>query len=275
MSAGGFDSATKISAGQALTAEDIQAAGLTATEDVATYAARLGDDSLILAQQLGKWISWAPEMEEDIALGNITLDLLGHTRTLYTYAGTAWGKSEDDLAYFRDEGEFRCCQLVQVPNGDFGQTIARQLLFSIYADALYTRLAGSSDETLAAIAAKAVKEVEYHVDHAWQWALRLGIGTEESHARMQAGLDAVWPYLEELFEDDELIDRLEGIAVRPSTLREPVMAALRQVLAESSLSQPTTKTAVTGGRRGLHRENLGYVLAEMQSLARKFPGAQW
>ena len=275
MSIGGFDSATRISSGKALTAEDIQAAGLQASEDVARYAVRLADDSLILSQQLGWWISRAPEMEEDIALGNIALDLLGHARTLYTYAGTAWGKSEDDLAYFRDEEDFVCCQLVQVPNGDFGQTIARQLLFSIYAEALYAELATSTDETLAAIAAKAVKEVEYHVDHAWQWALRLGIGTDESHRRMQAGLDAVWPYLDELFEDDELIDRLEGVAVRPSTLRSRVDAGLRQAIAESSLAVPTSKTARTGGRRGQHRETLGYILAEMQSLARKFPGAEW
>lgn len=275
MTAGGFDSATRISAGKALTAEDIQAAGLTASEDVARYALRLADDSLILSQQLGWWISRAPEMEEDIALGNIALDLLGHARTLYTYAGTAWGKTEDELAYFRDEHEFTCCHLVQAPNGDFAQTIARQLLFSIYAEVLYTELVKSSDETLAAIAAKAVKEVEYHVDHAWQWALRLGIGTEESHRRMQAGLDAVWPYLDELFEDDELIDRLDGIAVRPSSLRARVDAGLRQVLQESTLSTPTSKTARTGGRFGRHRETVGFILAEMQSLARKFPGAEW
>ncbi len=274
MTAGGFDSATRISAGKALTAEDIQAAGLSASEDVARYALRLADDSLILSQQLGWWISRAPEMEEDIALGNIALDLLGHARSLYTYAGTAWGKSEDDLAYFRDEEDFVCCQLVQVPNGDFGQTIARQLLFSIYAEALYAELATSTDETLAAIAAKAVKEVEYHVDHAWQWALRLGIGTDESHRRMQAGLDTVWPYLDELFEDDELIDALDGVAVRPSSLRPRVEAGLRQALLESSLAIPTTKRARTGGRSGRHRENLGFILAEMQSLARKFPGAE-
>lgn len=275
MTAGGFDSATRISAGQALTAEDIQAAGLSASQDVARYAMRLADDSLILSHQLSWWVSRAPEMEEDVAIGNIALDLLGHARSLYTYAGTAWDKTEDDLAYFRDEADFTCCHLVQVPNGDFAQTMARQLLFSVYAEALYAELTASADETLAAIAAKAVKEVEYHVDHAWQWALRLGIGTEESHRRMQAGLDTVWPYLDELFEDDELIDRLEGVAVRPSTLRNRVLAALRRALLESELALPQTKRARTGGRRGQHRENLGYLLAEMQSLARKFPGAQW
>lgn len=270
-----FDSATKISAGQALTAEDIAAAGLRASDDVARYALRLADDSLVLAQQLAGWISRAPELEEDIALGNISLDLLGHARSFYTYAGTAWGKSEDDLAYFRDETEYTSAHLVEVANGDFGQTIARQLLFSLYAVHLYDELQRSTDETLAAIAAKAVKEVEYHVDHAWQWTMRLGMGTEESARRMQAGLDIVWAYVEELFEDDDLIDALDGIAVRPSTLREPVMATLERAITESELTVPTTPAAVTGGRRGIHREHLGFVLAEMQVLARKHPGATW
>lgn len=271
----GFDSATRVSAGQALTAEDIAAAGLKAEEDVARYALRLADDALICSQQLSWWISRAPELEEDIALGNIALDLLGHARSFYTYAGTAWGKSEDDLAYWRTEDEFRCVHLVQVPNGDFGQTIARQLVFALYAVHLYEQLTRSADETLAAIAAKAVKEVEYHVDHAWQWLLRLGLGTAESARRMQAGLDIVWPYVEELFEDDELIDTLEGVAVRPSTLREPVLGALERAIDEAGLSVPSTPTAVTGGRRGIHREHLGYVVAEMQVIARRFPGASW
>lgn len=270
-----FDSATRISAGQALTAEDIAAAGITASEPVAQYALRLADDSLVLAQQLAWWISRAPELEEDIALGNISLDLLGHARSFYTYAGTAWGKTEDELAYFRDDREFTSLHLVEIHNGDFGQTIARQLLFSLYTVHLYDRLQHSSDETLAAIAAKAVKEVEYHVDHAWQWTLRLGLGTPESTQRMQAGLDLVWPYLAEAFEDDELIDSLEGVAVRPSTLREPTMGAIERAIGEAELTVPATPTAVTGGRRGIHRENLGFVLAEMQSLARKFPGETW
>lgn len=270
-----FDSATQVSAGQALTAEDIAAAGLHASEDVAQYALRLADDALILSHQLGWWISRAPELEEDIAIGNIALDLLGHARSLYTYAGTAWGKTEDDLAYFRTEYEFRCVHVVQVPNGDFGQTIARQLVYSLYAVHLYERLQSSADATLAAIAAKAVKEVEYHVDHAWQWTMRLGLGSEESARRMQAGLNLVWAYVEELFEDDELVDRLDGVAVRPSTLRAPVMAALERAVTESGLAVPTTPAAVTGGRRGVHREHLGYVVAEMQVIARRFPGATW
>lgn len=275
MSAGGFDSATKITAGQALTAEDIAAAGLRADDDVARYALRLGDDALIHAQRMSAWISRAPELEEDIALGNIALDVLGHARSFLTYAGTAWGKSEDDLAYFRDEHEFTTCHLVQLDNGDFAQTIAKNLLFSIYAYELYARLQHSSDPTLAAVAAKAVKEVEYHVDHAWQWTLRLGIGTDESHRRMQRALDVVWPYLDELFEDDALVESLGDVAVRPSTLRADVDAALTRVITEATLTVPTAPAAVTGGRHGEHREAMGFILAEMQVLARRHPGATW
>ncbi|GGA56124.1 phenylacetic acid degradation protein [Pseudoclavibacter endophyticus] len=275
---GGFGSATLISAGYALTAEEIAeraAAGEAPGEDVAQYALRLGDDALILAQRLSWWISRGPEIEEDIALGNVALDTLGHARVLLSYAGSAWGKSEDELAYFRDEEEFRCVHLVQLENGDFGQTIARQLVFSAYAYELYSRLQASGDATLAAIAAKAVKEVEYHLDHATQWALRLGIGTEEANRRLQAGLDTVWVYLDELFEDEGLHDRLEGVAVRPSTLREPALERIAGVLEAANLRVPEVKQARTGGRRGEHREALGFLLAEMQVLARKHPGASW
>lgn len=277
MSSGaGFDSATLVSAGYALTAEELQQKGVTASEDAAQYALRLGDDALILGQRLSWWISRAPELEEDIALGNVALDLIGHARVLLTYAGTAWGKSEDELAYFREEEEFRSLHLVELPNGDFGQTIARQLLYSAYAHELYTRLAAeSSDETLAAIAAKAAKELDYHLDHAEQWCLRLGIGTDEANRRLQAGLDYCWPYLDELFEDEDLHDRLEGVAVRPSSLRDTVMATITDVIERSNLEVPAEKQAVTGGRRGEHREFLGYILAEMQVLARKHPGATW
>lgn len=276
MSAQGFDSATLISAGYALTSEEIQQKGLKAPEDAAQYALRLGDDALILSQRLAWWISRAPELEEDIALGNVALDLLGHARVLLTYAGSAWGKTEDDLAYFREEEEFRCIHLVQMPNGDFGQTIARQLLFSAYAYELYSRLAAeSSDETLAAIAGKVAKEVEYHLDHAEQWFLRLGIGTEEANRRLQAGLDYMWPYVEELFEDEELHDRLEGVAVRPSSLRENVMRTIEDICERSGITIPDVPQAVCGGRRGEHREYLGPTLAEMQELARKHSGVTW
>lgn len=275
MSGEGFDSATRISAGYALTAEEIAEHGARASEPVAQYALRLGDDALILSQRLSRWVSRAPELEEDIALGNIALDLLGHARVLLTYAGSAWGKTEDDLAYFRDEHEFRSLHLLEIENGDFGQTIARNLIYSSYAFELYTKLQDSKDETLAAIAAKAVKEVDYHLDHAIQWTLRLGIGTEEASARLQKGLDHVWVYVDELFEDEPLHDELEGIAVRPSTLREAAMGRVEQVLADAGLQVPQVHQAVTGGRRGVHREHMGYLLAEMQQLARMHPGATW
>ncbi|MFH0411921.1 1,2-phenylacetyl-CoA epoxidase subunit PaaC [Corynebacterium sp. L4756] len=271
------DSATTQSLGTAISAEDIRNSGVKASEEVAQYALMLADDALILAQRLGWWISRAPEMEEDIALGNIALDLIGHARFLFTYAGTAWDKSEDDLAYFRNEEEFRSVRLVEQENGDFGQTIARQLLFSHYQYALYEKLQESADETLAAIAAKALKEVEYHVDHSNQWMLRLGLGTEESHRRISEGIYFMWPYLAELFEDLEVHEKLAsaGIAVLPSSLRDEVTARIEHVLEKSNVEVPNVKPARSSQRTGKFSEQRGYILAEMQSLARQHPGATW
>ena len=246
-----------------------------ATDDAAQYALWLGDDALILAQQLGWWISRAPELEEDVALGNIGLDLLGHARSLLHYAGTASGRTEDDLAYWRDEHEFRSAWLFEQPNGDFAHTIARQLLASLYLEALYARLCDSADPTLAAIAAKAVKEVAYHVDHAEQWMLRLALGTDESRARITVALADLWPYLGELFRDEPLIDRLEGVAVRPSVLEQPVRDAVAEILGRCELTAPTVPPSQGGGRRRRHSSYLGYLLAEMQVLARQHPGASW
>ncbi len=271
------DSATRQTQGDAITAEDIQTSGTVATEDAATYAMMLGDDALMLAQRLGWWVSRAPEMEEDIALSNIALDLVGHARFLYSYAGTAWGRTEDDLAYFRDEGEFLSARLVEQENGDFGQTIARQLLFSHYQLGLYTALCGSTDRMLASIAAKAVKEIEYHVDHANQWVLRLGLGTEESHRRMTAGLENMWPYVDELFEDLPVHETLAatGAGVLPSSLRADFDERIAYVLQESSLEVPSVPQARSSQRTGRFSEYRGYLLAEMQSLARRHPGATW
>ena len=271
------DSATKISAGEAITAEEIAETAGKAPEAVARYALRLGDDSLILAQRLGWWISRAPELEEDVALGNIALDLLGHARFLLTYAGSAWDKTEDDLAYFRNEEDFRSVRLVEQENGDFGQTIARQLLFSCYQHELYSALRSSADQTLAAVADKALKEVEYHQDHAAQWILRLGLGTEESKRRVEEGLYFMWPYLDELFTDEPLHHELEGVAVRPSSLRENVMRRVEAVLTEAALEVPrVTQARVSAAPRdGEYSEHRGYILAEMQSLARQHPGATW
>ncbi|MEQ1736144.1 MAG: 1,2-phenylacetyl-CoA epoxidase subunit PaaC [Rhodoglobus sp.] len=258
-----------------LSAELTGDADAVATDDVAEYALWLGDDALILAQQLGWWISRAPELEEDVALGNIGLDLLGHARSLLHYAGTASGRSEDDLAYWRDEPEFRSAWLFEQPNGDFAHTIARQLVAALYLEALYQRLVASTDPTLSAIAAKAVKEVAYHVDHAEQWMLRLALGTDESLSRLRIALNDIWPYIDELFQDEPLIDRLEGVAVRPSSLKEPVQDAMAEILERCELSAPTVASASGGGRSGRHSSYLGYLLAEMQVLARQHPGASW
>lgn len=252
-------------------------AGADADPEVAAYALRLGDDSLILSQQLGEWIARAPELEEDVALGNIALDLLGHARSLLHYAGSADGRSEDDLAYWRDEPEFRCAWLFEQPNGDFAHTIARQLVAAVYLYELYSRLEASTDPTLAAIAAKSVKEVEYHRDHAIQWTLRLGDGTDESRQRMTQAMLDTWPFVDELFRDDELTTSLasRGATVAPSTLREPFDAVIAAVFAEIGFGVPEVKPSSAGGRQGKHTARLGFILAEMQVLARRHPGAVW
>lgn len=280
-------SATRITPGNALRPEDIALEVRTGlvkpSGDIAEYALRLGDDALILAQRLGHWISRAPELEEDIALGNIALDQLGHARSFLTYAGAGMptedgtARSEDDLAYFRREHEFRSVQLFEQPNGDFAATIARQFVVSYYQYELYRRLTESTDQTLAAIAAKAVKEVDYHRDHSSQWILRLAGGTEESRTRMIHGLRTMWPYVAELFRDDELTQRLAeaGAAVAPSALKDDFDRLTAEVLAEAELEVPDVPAAPGGGRQGKHSEYLGYILAEMQVLAREHPGASW
>jgi ring-1,2-phenylacetyl-CoA epoxidase subunit PaaC len=247
----------------------------TTNPAVATYALRLGDDALTLAQRLGEWIARAPQLEEDVALGNIALDLMGQARTLLSYAGSFDGRSEDDLAYLRDERDFLNLQLVEQPNGDFAVTIARQLLFSTYQLALYERLQHSADATLAGVAAKAVKEVAYHRDHATQWTLRLGDGTEESQRRMRAGLERVWPFADELFRTDEVVESLDGVAADPAALRPEWAEYVDAVLREATLTRPQTWTAPGGGRQGIHTEAFGYLLAEMQHLHRSHPGASW
>ncbi|MCQ1994604.1 1,2-phenylacetyl-CoA epoxidase subunit PaaC [Arthrobacter sp. zg-Y1171] len=269
------DSATRITPGNALRPEDIAAAGTRADPDAAAYALRLGDDALVLAQRLGWWISRAPELEEDVALGNIALDLIGHARSFLSYTGSADGRTEDDLAYWRKETEFRSVHLVEQPNGDFARTIARQLVVSFYQFELYGALQHSTDSTLAAIAAKAVKEVDYHRDHSAQWVLRLGLGTDESRRRMIRALELTWPYVAELFDDDELVASLGDRAVLPSSLKPAFDGNIAGVLREAELDLPAVPPAPGGGRRGRHSEHLGYLLAEMQVLAREHPGASW
>ncbi|GAA0615911.1 phenylacetate-CoA oxygenase subunit PaaC [Kribbella sandramycini] len=242
--------------------------------DLFDYTVRLGDDALIAAQRTAEWIAAAPQLEEDVALGNIGLDQLGQARSLLQYAGSLDGRTEDDLAYFREEREFRNLQLCELPNGDFAHAMARLLYFATYQHLLYEELRTCADETLAGVAGKAVKEVAYHVDHATQWVLRLGDGTEESHRRMQAALEALWPYTGEMFESDELIGRL-AVAVDPAPLRAEWERRVLAVIDESTCSRPEASYQHTGGRSGRHTEHLGYLLAELQHVARSHPGATW
>ncbi|TCC37983.1 1,2-phenylacetyl-CoA epoxidase subunit PaaC [Kribbella speibonae] len=242
--------------------------------DLSKYVLRLGDDALVSAQRTGEWIAAAPQLEEDVALGNIALDQLGQARSLLQYAGSLDGRTEDDLAYFRDEREFLNVQLCELPNGDFGFAMARLLYFATYQHLLYDELRSCADETLAGVAGKAVKEVAYHVDHATQWVLRLGDGTEESHRRMQAGLDALWPYTAELFESDALVQRLDA-AVDPSTLHDAWSDRVLAVIDESTCERPSSSYQHSGGRSGRHTEHMGYLLAELQHVARSHPGATW
>ncbi len=247
--------------------------------DVAAYALRLGDDALVLGQRLCEWAHRAPQLEEDVALLNLALDLLGQARSLLTRAGEleGRGRTEDDLAFLRDEPDFTCALLFQADNGDFGRTMARQLLVSAYQLPLWQALTGSADEVLAGVAGKAVKEAAYHLDHARSWVVRLGDGNEESHRRVQTGLDEVWPYASELFERDALVERLvaRGVAADPDLLRPQWEAAVTDALAEATLELPQTTWRPTGGRRGQHLTSFGYLLAEMQHLHRSHPGATW
>lgn len=227
----------------------------------------LGDDALVLAQRLGEWAGHAPVLEEDVALANIALDLLGQARVLLSLAG-----DEDELAYLREERAFRNVQLVEQPNGDFAHTIARQLYFSSYQELMYGELATGPGD-LAALAAKAVKEVAYHRDHAVQWTLRLGDGTPESHERMQRALDALWRYTGELFQP------VEGLPVDLPALRGPWLETVGEAVARATLTLPDgpdrTAWSAGAGRQGVHTEPFGRMLAEMQHLHRSHPGASW
>ena len=242
------------------------------------YLLSLADDALVAAQRLAEWCSRAPEMEEDIALANIALDQLGVARQLLTYAGEVegLGRDEDALAYLRDDRDFRNVQLVELDNGDFAVTMAKLLTLSAYQLLTYEWLADSSaDERLADIAGKARKESAYHVDLASLWTVRLGDGTDESHRRMQAAVDEVWPYTHELFAPDALSAVLVGVAPDPSSLRPAWLSRVEPVLAEATLVRPPDGWAPGGGREGRHTEHLSLLLAEMQVLHRAHPDARW
>jgi len=244
-----------------------------------TYLLRLADSPLILAQRLSEWCGHGPVLEEDLALSNMALDLIGQARLLLTRAGRieSRNRDEDQLAFLRVENEYRNLTMVELPNGDFGQTAMRNFLFSAYQMELWKRLQASSDAELAAIAAKSIKESTYHLGHSADWVVRLGDGTGESHQRMQAALDHLWPYTAEMFDSDET-DRAaqsDGIGVEPSTLEPGWQNTVSQVISEATLTQPTQTSFVSSGKSGRHSEHMGHLLGELQYLQRTFPGAQW
>ncbi len=252
---------------------------MAAPPPLAAYALRLGDDSLILGQRLSEWCGHAPALEVDLSLANVALDLVGQATHFLGVAGEVEGKSRDAdaLAFKRDVLDFTNCLLVEQPNGDFAQTIARQFLFSHFQELLFDALTGSSEPRLAAIAAKAVKEVTYHAQLASDWVVRLGDGADESKARMSAGLDWMWRFVDELFAMDALDNTLlkQGVAIDKAQLRPAWDARIESVLADAMLSRPAQRRPVLGGREGHHSEHLGHLLSEMQFLQRAYPGAMW
>lgn len=250
--------------------------------DLAAYCLMLGDDALIYSHRLSEWVSHAPELEEEVALANTALDLLGQARVLLARAGHLTGEDEDSLAYLRTDDRFRNVGLAELGDElDFARAVVRLLIFSTWRLALLHRLVRSADPVIAAVAAKGVKELTYHRDYAARWTLRLGDGTAESHRRAQAALDLLWPYVGELFRTSAEERRLvaAGVAVDPADTREEVDAVLDQVIGRATLTRPDRPAIGTiggrSGRQGLHTEHLGPALAEMQSLARQHPGATW
>ena len=255
--------------------EGATAAGTDPLEDAYyDYLVRLGDDSLILGQRLSEWCGHAPGLEVDLSLANLALDLIGQATHLLNKANNENG---DELAFHRDVLDYKNCWLVEQPNGDFGRTIALQLLFSTYQHLLYRELADSPDPFLSGLAAKAVKEVSYHRELAADWTIRLGDGTEESAARMADGLDWCWRFIPELFEVDAVLEELiaRQCVPDPRGFEGEYKAAIAAVLAEAKLEAPADQRPILGGRRGHHSEHLGHVLAVMQHIPRTYPGAVW
>ena len=248
-----------------------------AADDVARYARRLGDDALVLGQRLCEWCSNAPALEEDLAISNTALDYLGRARMFYSYAGELLGRTEDELAFMRAEREFENLLLVELPRGDFAFSMIRQYVLDQFEHGFFAQLAGSSDETLAAIAGKARKEVAYHLRRSGEWLQRLGLGTEESNRRAQTALDELWGYVDELFEMDDLERSLaaQGIAVERAELEGRWRADVGAAVLAAGLKVPDTAWRVRGGREGVHTEHLGHMLTEMQYLQRAYPGLSW
>lgn len=247
--------------------------------DLFEYLLRLGDDRLVLGHRVSEWCGHAPILEEDIALSNIALDLIGQANLWLQLAGQveAKGRDQDALAYFREAIDFRNVLLVETPNGDFGDTMVRQFFYSMQAMLVLEQLQRSAHTSLAGIAAKAYKESRYHVRHSGEWIIRLGDGTDESHQRVQRSVNDTWRFTGELFEADDVDRRLaaQGIAVDPSVVRDAWHAQMSEVLATATLTVPIAGFSRRGGRAGKHSEHLGHLLAEMQIVARSHPGATW
>jgi ring-1,2-phenylacetyl-CoA epoxidase subunit PaaC len=243
------------------------------------YILRIGDDSLILGQRLAEWCGHGPILEEDIALTNISLDLIGQATSLLAYAGKLEGKGrdEDKLAFLRFDREYRNLLLVEQPNGDFGVTMMRQFLFDAFRKPFYEELQKSTDEYLAAIAEKSLKETKYHLKHSSEWVIRLGDGTDESHLRIQEALDSLWRYTGELFFQDEVDQEMmnKGIAPDINLVRKQWNETVNAVFQEATLTIPTNNWQFDGGRRGMHSEHLGYILADMQYMQRAYPNMEW
>ncbi len=243
------------------------------------FLLRMGDNTLILGHRVSEWCGHAPVLEEDIALANTALDLIGQTQMWLGLAGEIdGGKSADDLAFLRDAWDFCNVLLVEVPNGDFGRTLMRQFLFDAWHSIMLGHLMKSSDERVAAIAAKASKEVSYHLERSGDTVVGLGDGTEESHARMQEALDYLWPYVGEMFASDDVDEEMvtARIAPNPADLRAEYDALIERVLSEATLTIPESRFAHKGGRDGrMHTEHLGHLLTQMQWLQRAYPGAKW
>ena len=253
--------------------------GSLSAEKRCRYVLRLADTSLVLGQRLGEWVGHSPALEEDLALANIALDLIGQARLLLAYAGEieGRGRDEDALAFLRDAPEFCNVSLAEQPNGDFGQTIVRQFLLDAWQLELYEALSGSGDARLAEIAAKAVKETRYHLRFSAGWLVRLGDGTAESHARVEQALDALWRFTDELLTPDALDEEMAAAGIAPSLtmLRPRWEVRVGEVLQEATLKQPAAARYPWHGKRGVHTEHLGHMLAEMQHLPRALPGATW
>jgi len=243
------------------------------------YTLRRADDALILGHRLSEWCGHAPMLEEDMALANMGLDLLGQARELYSHAAKVEGRDndEDKFAYLRDVRQYRNLLLLEQPNGDFARTMVRQFFYAAFADLYWRAMMKSGDATLAAIAAKSEKESAYHLRHSSEWMVRLGDGTEESHARAQTAIDDLWAFTGEMFEVDgserALIEA--GIAVDPATLRPRWLKTISSVMSEATLALPKSDWMQQGGRFGRHSEHLGHLLSELQSMQRTFPGAAW